>query len=155
ELKGIVERLDADGGFDPVRERARNQLFLRPVGDLLSIRGELVGEAALVISQALEREADRLFRAAARDEAATPTELPVPARSTLMAEGLMEMCRRATARPTNYGTIPAADVTVIVRADDPDHITTPEGMPVALGHIAHLLCDPVTYFYETDHRSRS
>jgi hypothetical protein len=155
ELQGIVETLDQDGGFDPVRERARNKLFPHPVGDRVSIRGELVGEAALVVHQALEREADRLFRHAARDQDLAPQELAVPARSTLMAEGLMEICRRATARPRDHGTIPAADVTVIVRAEDPERVTTPDGVPVALGHIAHLLCDPVTYWYETDLKNQS
>ena len=50
----LVRLWDQDGAFDPDRDLARNRLHVRQVGDVTVLRGELVGEAAVVVRQALE-----------------------------------------------------------------------------------------------------
>ncbi len=63
QLGVLVELLDQDGGHDPDRDLARNHLHLNPLsGDQVILSGELVGEAALEFTQAVEAEADQLWR---------------------------------------------------------------------------------------------
>ena len=81
ELGALAELLDQDGGYDPDRDLARNTMRITPLGpDHIAIKGELVGEAALTVRQALEREADKVWRRAQRDhEADRRRRRPPPA----------------------------------------------------------------------------
>ncbi len=63
DLTVLVELLDQDGGYDPNQDLAANTLHASLVGDArLVISGELVGENALVVAQALNMKADELAR---------------------------------------------------------------------------------------------
>jgi hypothetical protein len=121
--------LDEDGPFDPNTELARNRLRLSPTTGLMGLRGELIGEHALVVRDTIEALADELVLAYSSDHAADP-DLEVPDRATLRALALEEACRRALSR-------------------DPDDIAPPR-TPVPLGlHGRHtddgLRIDPVAF----------
>lgn len=141
--------LDEDGTFDPAAELARNRLRLSPSTEFMGLRGELVGDHALVVRQSLEAIADELFREYSRDHATNP-ELEVPTRPTLLALALEELCRRAAGtatsdRPTNKGT----QVHLVLHgrgtADggiELDPIAHDrDGCPWLLRDVAVLLCD--------------
>ena len=117
EIRSLVQRWDHDGGFDPDRELARNRIHLTELPDgALGLKGELVGEHALVLRQALEREADAQYRQRKRDHDTTGGELPMPPRSTLMALGLVELVRKGLARDPDDTRAPVADLTLVVTA---------------------------------------
>ncbi|MGZ4693329.1 MAG: DUF222 domain-containing protein [Acidimicrobiales bacterium] len=129
EMRAVVQRWDLDGGYDPDRELARNRIHLTELPDgVLGFKGEAVGEHALLLRQALEREADAQFRRHERDHDATGAELPMPPRSTLMALGLIELVRKGLARDLDDTRAPVADVTLVITAQD--------GPPIAVDHAA-------------------
>ena len=109
-LAARCELWDQDGGYDPARELARNRLHLDPVGDTVSVSGELVGEAALTATQILERTTDVIWRRFQRDHDEAP-ELEIPARSTLRALALVELLRLGAGNES--GSAPAVDLTLI------------------------------------------
>lgn len=158
-LAELCELWDQDGGYDPARDRDRNRLHLNPVGDTVAVSGELVGETALVVGQAIEREADRLFHRYHRDNELTP-DCEMPSRATLRAEALADLCRRA--QGTEPGQSPTTDITLVARLDEPDPIEsrepgesglrTPDGARLDPARYAHLLCDPVLHPLLVDHR---
>ena len=83
EVVRIAHRLDVDGGYDPTRDETANRLFLaRTLGDVLDVRGAFVGEHAAVAQEAIEREADRLFRHYTKLAKTTGGETTVPDRAT-------------------------------------------------------------------------
>jgi hypothetical protein len=56
EVRGIAQRLDQDGGYDPATDPANNHLHLVPTTDGITyVSGQLVGELALTIKQADRR----------------------------------------------------------------------------------------------------
>ena len=143
--------LDEDGTFDPAAELARNRLRLSPTTDFIGLRGELVGDRAIVVRESLEAIADELFRDCSRDHAANP-ELEVPNRSTLLALALEELCRRAA---SGSGTDPSGrpsrgtQVHLVLhgRATGDGSIELDpiaydrDGCPWLLRDVAVLLCD--------------
>ena len=140
-MAGLVELIDQDGGHDPNGDVCRNRLHVDGVGGVTSLRGELVGDTALVVSQALEQATDALFRRYQADHDTCP-ELVVPPRSVLRALALAELCRHALAERATAG--PVVDVTLVLDADT-DEITTPDGQRVDPNTCGHLLCDPVLH----------
>ena len=162
-LAELCELWDQDGGYDPARDRARNRLHLNPVGDTMVVSGELVGETALVVGQAIEREADQLFHRYHRDHELTP-DCEMPSRATLRAEALADLCRRA--QGTQPGQSPTTDITLVARLDEPSPIEstepvetrepmalrTPDGARLDPARYAHLLCDPVLHPLLVDQR---
>jgi hypothetical protein len=147
--------LDEDGTFDPAAELARNRLRLSPTTGFMGLRGELVGDRALVVRESLEAIADELFREYSRDHAANP-ELEVPNRATLLALALEELCCRASGGADSRSSRPSKGTQIhlvlhgsVVAADefaeggialDPiayDH----DGCPWLLRDVAMLLCD--------------
>jgi hypothetical protein len=144
----LVQLWDQDGAFDPDRELARNRLSIRQAGDTVVLRGELVGETAVVVRQAIEAMADRLWRRAQRDREQAD-DLPVPSEATRRALALAELCREGTAESaTSAG--PVADVTLIFRADAPDAIRTPDGERLEPRGLGHLLCDAARHLLLVD-----
>lgn len=93
-VQTLGELADLDGPHDPDHDLARNRLHLSPTGDLLQLRGELVGEARLNVTTTIEAVADELFRQWDRDRETYPGT-GVPDRATLRALALDEICRRA------------------------------------------------------------
>ena len=88
----LVDLADQDGGHDPADDIARNRLHADKVGDTVEIRGQLVGDAAFSFTEALEQATDVLWRRYKADHDACP-DLQIPARSTLRALALVELCR--------------------------------------------------------------
>jgi hypothetical protein len=140
DVAGLVELADQDGGFDPDAQLARNRLHLDPVGDATVVRGELVGETAVVVGQALEAATDALWRRYRDDQKACPEQV-VPPRSVLRALALADLVRHGLVeeRPG-----PAVDVTLVVDAKSGD-VSTPDGDRVDRRACGHLLCDPVLH----------
>ncbi len=139
ELATRAELLDQDGGFDPERERARNQLTLSRTGDGVVIRGELIGELALGFTQHLEAATNSAYRRAVADHDQT-AELAVPSTLTLRAEALAELVRRGATAATP-GRAPAADVTVVVDQRRPGVIASPDGdLVLPEDRVGHLVC---------------
>jgi hypothetical protein len=140
QVQGLVELVDQDGGHDPDADRSRNRLHLDVVGDVTALRGELVGEAALVVGQALETATDQLWRRYRDDHEVCP-ELLVPPRSVLRALALAELVRHGLAetRPS-----PVVDVTLVVDGQS-GAVRTPDGDPVDRRACGHLLCDPTLH----------
>jgi hypothetical protein len=148
DLGSLAELLDQDGGYDPDRDLARNTLRLTPLGpDHLKITGELVGEAALVVKEAVEREADRLFHAERTD---LPGDLTPQRRPTLLALGLAELCRRAEGVDLESSRGPGVDVTLVITADRPDELHTVDGETLVAGRYRHLTCDPAIHALVVD-----
>jgi hypothetical protein len=143
EVTKRVQLWDQDGGFDPARELARNRLHLTDLPDgVLGVKGEFTGEHALVVRHALDDAANRQYRIHTGDQTATP-ELDLPSRPTLRALGLVELIRQGLARDHDHTKAPIADVTLVIRADDPDleQVTTPDGTPVLAEVAGPLCCD--------------
>ncbi len=144
DLTVLVELLDQDGGYDPNQDLAANTLHASLVGDArLVISGELVGENALVVAQALNLKADELARRYRHDHNQTD-DVDMPARSTLLALALAELCRAGLATDLATTRAPHPDVTLVIRTegtpteldqgDEPDSATrTPTAMPRPAG----------------------
>ncbi len=79
---------DQDGGYDPAADLTRNRLNLNAVGDTTAVSGELVGEAALTVSEVIERETDKLRRRYQHDhDHEQAPELEIPSRATAARPG--------------------------------------------------------------------
>ena len=139
----LVELLDQDGGFDPDRALARNQLRVTSNGgDGVMVSGELVGEHALGFTELLEAETDRWWRRHRNDHDECP-DLPVPSRSTLRARALVELITKGAAGHTPTGTGPAVDISLIIHDETPERAVTVDGVVVTGDILRHLCCDPI------------
>ena len=120
EVRAIIGLLDEDGGHDPDRDLARNRLHVTPLYDgETQLNGTLVGEHALILTEAVEAEANRLFHRFARDHARCP-EIEVPPRATLRALALVQLVRQGIAAGTTRTAAPATDVTLTITAGPPE-----------------------------------
>ena len=138
----VTELLDQDGGFDPDRYLARNQLRVSPNGsDGVTLAGELVGLHALGFTEALEAETDRLWRRYRNDHDECG-ELPVPERSTLRALALVELIGKGAAGAAPSGKGPTVDISLVIHDDHPDRAISPQGIIVTRDVQRHLGCDP-------------
>ena len=133
ELQSIVNLLDQDGAFDPNGETQRNRLAFRFDPDGVRIDGKLVGASAAAVKETLNRIADELFKQRCPDE-------PGLTRPQLLAEALIELCRRGTAHGTS-GRIPQADITLIINADDLSTAVTHDGQTIDGGSLKRACCD--------------
>ena len=116
ELRGVAEQLDQDGGYDPNRDRDANRLHKRRgANNGLYLRGAFFGEHADRVEQAIDDAADGQFRLHNNDREVCD-ELVVPARSTLQALGLVELCRLGRANTTRPTGAPA-DIAVVIETD--------------------------------------
>ncbi len=82
------------------------------------VRGQLVGEGALIAESALDQVADELFRRYTRDAAVTG--VAAPRRPQLLAEAFVELCRRGLAVDVAGTRAPRTEATVVVNAAEPD-----------------------------------
>jgi hypothetical protein len=141
ELLALVSLLDQDGPFDPNRDLARNHLQVTETAPgEIRISGVLVGEHALAVTEAVRVEADRLRRQMLADHAETP-DLAMPSGATINAIALCNLTRRGHARSDTPGRAPVVDITLIVRADEPDAVFTLNGDRLSAERYRHLLCD--------------
>ena len=142
--------LDDDGAFDPNEDLARNQLHLVDTIDGITfVDGQLVGEHALTVTQALNAKADELFRRFAADHERCP-DLAVPDRKTLLALALVELCRAGFAVDLDTTRPPRPEVTLVVGADEPDETTDTRGVKLQDGTTRVLRCDPDLYAVVVD-----
>ena len=144
DTQALAALLDADGPHDPANDAARNVLHLSPSDDLTLIRGELAGESAATVTQAIESVADELFRSWARDCAANP-ELEMPTRPMLLAQAVVEICRRAMAVEVGSSRPPRVEVTLVMDANRSEVVFDPCGSPLPAKTLPVFLCDPTVY----------
>lgn len=144
DVQAVADLLDLDGGHDPSGDIERNRLSVKSVGGVTVIKGELVGEEALVANEALNAIADELFTRFKRDHEVTP-DLEIPDRQTLMALALVEACRRGLAG--SGGRAPRPEVTLTLT---PAELGPPEsgsgagsGRGWGIGHPPSHLLDAV------------
>jgi len=147
QVTEVAELLDQDGGYDPARDVARNQLRVSPIAsDGISVSGELVGEYAVTFTGLLDAETDRLWRRFRSDHEACP-ELEVPSRSTLRALALVELLRKGAAGSAPTGAGPVVDVSLVIHVSDAAmddsaaRIVTPDGLIMTRDVARHLCCD--------------
>ena len=127
EVIALADLLDADGGHRPGDDITDNTLRLRRgLGGTLHLEGQLCGEYALIADEVLNAKADELFRRYRNDEDLTP-DLRLPARHTLMALALFELCRDTQAKDPGSSTPARPEVSLIVNAADPTTVTTGDG----------------------------
>jgi hypothetical protein len=150
--------LDDDGTYDPATDLARNRLHLSPTTQFMELRGELVGDHALIVRDTIEALADELFAEFTRDHTHNP-DIEVPNRATLRALALEEACRRALARDPD-DTRPARTQAHLVlhgRALTDGRIALDpiahdrDGCPWLLRDTAVLLCDTSVAATVLDH----
>jgi hypothetical protein len=132
EVRGIIELLDDDGGHDPAQDETQNRLSVSDVGGTLHLRGQFVGETALVLRAALDTRTDELFHGYHRDREAC-SDIAIPAAPQLRAEALAELCRAGGAVDLRSTRPPRPEVTMVIAADDP--------LTVAAGHSGARLGD--------------
>ena len=112
------------------------------IDGLTTLAATLTGDNAEVVTQAIETEADALFRRAVADHKRCP-ELEVPSRSTLRALALTELIGRALGVDVDSTKGPKTDVTLVVDAVEPTVASNPDGVRLADGSSRVLLCDAV------------
>ncbi len=88
----------------------------------------------------INAKADELFRRFAKDHDEAGTA--IPARATLRALALVELCELGSGRDLGSSTAPRALVTLIVNAQDPTQAVGAGGVALADGSTRTLLCDP-------------
>jgi hypothetical protein len=141
ELQALVSLLDQDGPFDPNRELARNHLHVTEIAPgEIRLSGVLVGEHALTVAEAVRVEGDRLRRQMLADHTECP-DLAMPSGATITAIALCNLTRRGRAHPDTTTRAPVVDITLIVRADDPDAVYTIDGCRLKAERYRHLFCD--------------
>ena len=149
-VRSTAALLDDDGAFDPDEDLARNQLHLVDTIDGITfVDGQLVGEHALTVTQALNAKADELFRRFVADHERCP-DLAVPDRKTLLALALVELCRAGFAVDINTTRPPRPEVTLVVGTDEPDDTTDTRGVKLQDGTTRVLRCDPDLYAVVVD-----
>jgi hypothetical protein len=139
DVSALIDLADVEGGHDPTPDRQRLTLTDGLSGEL-HLDADLNGPDAATVRAALRAEADRRFRHHQQLRTADPDH-PVPSHAQLLAEALVELCRRGTAdRPG--ATAPVTDVTLVIHASDPADARTPDGVRLPDGTTRTLLCDP-------------
>jgi len=145
DLAQLVNLLDQDGGFDPERERARNHLHLNEqVPGEVSFSGTVVGADALVFTEAVRQEANRVWRRCVADHLECP-ELAIPSRATINMEALINVTRRGLARTDGTSQAPAVEIALVIRPDEPGSVFTLDGTRLPADRYAHLFCDAGFY----------
>jgi hypothetical protein len=133
QLKSIVNAADADGAFDPREAIDANYLrFLPQYNGMVRIDGQLSEANAQIITDAIDREAQKLFASYSSDFEATGEHV-IPTLPTLRALGLVDIVRRSNASGT-APLKPSADVTLVVEAAR----ATSDNLSAST---RHLLCD--------------
>lgn len=116
-VRQLAVDLDADGSYDPNEDPDANRLRITNHDDgTADLKARLVGDAAVTFTQTVERIADELFHRY-RCDAEVDSALLVPSRARLMAEALVEICRRAQAVDLNSTKQPEVQATIIIEAD--------------------------------------
>jgi hypothetical protein len=119
EVRGIADRLDQDGGYDPADDPTNNHLHLVPTtGGITYIHGQLVGELALTIKKLIDAEIEQVLTRYRTDAETSDDDIPVPSRSQAAAEALAELLDRGASVPDATGKLSEPEIVVIVNLDD-------------------------------------
>jgi hypothetical protein len=151
DVRMLVALADEDGGHDPARDLATNKLSIAETLDgIVHLSGQLIGEHALTVKHAIDTKADDLFRRFAADNEQCP-DIEVPQRATLRALALADLLRAGGAVDLMATRPPRPEVTLVVRADEPDaRPTTINGARLQDGTTRTLCCDPDLYAVVVD-----
>jgi hypothetical protein len=118
-VRQLAVDLDADGSYDPNEDPDANRLRITNHDDgTADLKACLVGDAAVTVTQTVERIADELFHRYRCDTEVDPALL-MPSRARLMAEAVVEICRRAQAVDLKSTKQPEVEATIIID-QDPD-----------------------------------
>ena len=127
EVRGIADRLDQDGGYDPATDPTNNHLHLVPTtGGITYISGQLVGELALTIKKLIDGETDRVLTRYRTDAETTDSETAPPSRSQAAAEALAELLDRGVSVPDGHGKLSEPEIVVILN-DQSGELTDDNG----------------------------
>ena len=127
EVRGIAQRLDQNGGYDPATDPTNNYLHLVPtINGITYVSGQLVGELALTIKKLIDGETDRVLTRYRSDAEASGGEVPVPSRAQACAEALGEMLDRGSGVPDGSGKLPEPEIVVILN-DQSGELTDDDG----------------------------
>lgn len=128
-VRQLALDLDSDGSYDPNEDRDANRVKVRHHGDgTVDLDARLVGDAAVTVTQSVERVADELFHRYRNDAKVDPTAL-MPARATLMAEAIVEICRRAMAVDLESTQRPGVEAVIVIDAEHIDDLFSDDGSP--------------------------
>ena len=132
EVRGIGQRLDQDGGYDPATDPANNQLRVVSTTDgVTHLSGQLVGELALSIKAIIDDETNRVLSRFRADAEATNGATQVPSRAQAGAEALCEMLERSCGVRDGQGRLPEPEIIVVMKLDEgndaPPELTDGEG----------------------------
>ena len=131
EVRGIAERLDQDGGYDPARDPANNQFRLTPLtSGYTAISGQLVGELALMVRSLIEAETDRVLGRYRSDAEASGGAVEMPGRAQAAAEALAEMLERASGVPDATGVTPTPEI-VVVYDEASGELSDQDNLPIS------------------------
>lgn len=143
EVAAVAALLDQDGGHQPGDDITDNVLTLSPSwGGTLGVAGQLCGDGAIVVSQALNDRADQIFHRMRRDSELS-SDLPVPPRKTLLALALVELIREGLAKDLSSSSAPRCEASLIINASDPSSVTDDSGVPIGNSTRTTLMCDPI------------
>ena len=144
EVTNITEQLDVDGGHRPGDDITDNTLRLSPMHDnTIVITGQLCGELGRTLKDAVDAQADSLFKQMQRDAKETDGELKIPGRATLNALALVELINQAVAADSTASSTSKAAVSLIINANDPTTVTDRDGILIGDTDRYTCLCDPV------------
>ena len=137
DVIALAEYADPDGPEpDPC---ASNELRLSKTLDgRVEINGSLDAANGLALSTAINAKADELFRRCSHDHKLTP-DLEIPSRKALRAEALVELIRAAMGAEPGSGSIPRAEVTLVLHNNQ---VTDPDGAPLPQAAADVWGCDP-------------
>ena len=136
----LVDLLDTDGP-DP-DDVTRNKLSVSDTLDgITHLNASFTKANGLTIRQAIETIADELFRDYQRNHKNGGDD-DTPTRATLRALALVELCQRGLAVDLKTSRPPRPSVSLVIKTDDPDHITDLNANPVPGNALSTLLIDP-------------
>jgi hypothetical protein len=142
EVRRLVSLLDGDGA-EPA-ETANRLRFAATLDGVSHLDGTMTADVAAIVTAAVERQADDLYRRRNRDGAVTD-ELPTPPRDTLRMLALVELIQAAV---SGRGTgPPRAEVSLILHNDS---ITDHDGRPMPRAAAGVWGCDPDLWAFVVD-----
>ena len=109
---------------------------------MIDLRGTLVGQLALMVTQLINTEADRVHRAH-RDLAGTTGEPATTTRANHMAEAFGNLCRQGAATDLTSTRPPEPEAVVVLHDTHPDQPTTLDGHRLPPSLIALFACAAV------------
>lgn len=151
EVEGVAALLDQDGGHNPGDDITDNTLTLSPgMSGTLGIKGQLCGDNAIIVFDAISERADQIFHRMKNDAklaGGVTGDLKIPPRRTLLALALSELVREALGKPASAASAPTVaprtDVSLVINAANPDLVTDSNGTPIGDTSKFTLLCDPI------------